>query len=233
MASVAKRPDGRWRARYRDESGREHSRHFAKRVDAQRWLDEITAAVVTGTYVDPRAGRETVQQYAERWRETQDHRPGTAALYERVLRLHVYPVLGGRPLRSVRHSHARAFVTSTSGSEAGTEHRPAGPRHHAHVFRRAVADKLIAESPFRRSARRRSSAGPVGPPTYGAEVRRVAMLRCRLGYVRAWSRGGGHRATGGGDAGLDGRPGRLPAPRGAVSIRQLVYVRPAPFPRAA
>ena len=41
MASVAKRPDGRWRARYRDESGREHSRHFAKRADAQWWLDEI------------------------------------------------------------------------------------------------------------------------------------------------------------------------------------------------
>src|SRR4051812_9879127 len=28
MANIAKRPDGRWRARYRDESGSEHARHF-------------------------------------------------------------------------------------------------------------------------------------------------------------------------------------------------------------
>ncbi len=30
MASIAKRPDGQWRARYRDESGREHSKHFRR-----------------------------------------------------------------------------------------------------------------------------------------------------------------------------------------------------------
>ena len=30
MASINKRPDGVWRARYRDEAGREHSKHFAR-----------------------------------------------------------------------------------------------------------------------------------------------------------------------------------------------------------
>src|SRR5438874_2587788 len=55
MASIHKRPDGRWRARYRDAADREHARHFSRKVDAQRWLDEVTTAVVTGTYVDPRS----------------------------------------------------------------------------------------------------------------------------------------------------------------------------------
>jgi hypothetical protein len=64
VASIAKRPDGRWRARYRDADGHEHARHFPRRVDAQRWLDEVTAAVVTGQYVDPRAGRVTFRAYA-------------------------------------------------------------------------------------------------------------------------------------------------------------------------
>jgi len=59
MASITKRPDGVWRARYRDEAGREHAKHFPRKVDAQRWLDEVTAAVVTGQYVDPKAGRIT------------------------------------------------------------------------------------------------------------------------------------------------------------------------------
>ena len=39
MASVAKRPDGTWRARYRDAADEEHSRHFARELDAKRWLD--------------------------------------------------------------------------------------------------------------------------------------------------------------------------------------------------
>ena len=45
MASIAKRPNGKWRARYRDAAGREHARHFERKVDAQRWLDEVTASL--------------------------------------------------------------------------------------------------------------------------------------------------------------------------------------------
>ncbi len=49
MASIQKRPNGVWRARYRDADGKEHSQHFPRKIDAQAWLDEVTAAVVTGT----------------------------------------------------------------------------------------------------------------------------------------------------------------------------------------
>ena len=37
-----------WRARYRDDGGKEHVRHFDRRVDAQKWLDEVTASLVAG-----------------------------------------------------------------------------------------------------------------------------------------------------------------------------------------
>jgi hypothetical protein len=57
MASIAKRSDGRWRARYRDAAGVEHSRHFTRKVDAQHWLDTVTTAVTSGTYTDPRRDR--------------------------------------------------------------------------------------------------------------------------------------------------------------------------------
>lgn len=38
-------------------TGREHSKHFARKVDAQCGLDETSATLLTGLYVDPRAGR--------------------------------------------------------------------------------------------------------------------------------------------------------------------------------
>ena len=38
-----------WRARYRDDAGKEHARHFDRKVAAQHWLDEVTASIVTST----------------------------------------------------------------------------------------------------------------------------------------------------------------------------------------
>jgi hypothetical protein len=40
----------RWRARYVDERGGEHAKAFTRKVDAQKWLDGQTAAVVSGTH---------------------------------------------------------------------------------------------------------------------------------------------------------------------------------------
>ena len=47
----------RWRARYVDDRGREHAKGFARKVDAQHWLDAQTAAIMSGTHVAPRDAR--------------------------------------------------------------------------------------------------------------------------------------------------------------------------------
>ena len=87
VSSIAKRPNGRWRARYRDASGKEHSRHFRRKIDAQRWLDEVTASLVTGQYVDPRAGRVRLKDYAKSWEEQQVSRPATASIVDNAERV--------------------------------------------------------------------------------------------------------------------------------------------------
>ena len=65
--SVPSASDGRgmrWRARYVDERGGEHSKAFGRKVDAQLWLDK-TAALVSGTHVAPRDAQLTVQQWCD------------------------------------------------------------------------------------------------------------------------------------------------------------------------
>src|SRR5271166_5402405 len=75
-------------ARWLDPSGRERSKSFRRKVDAEHFLATVTADVLTGRYVDPRAGRITVREYAEcLWLPTQDHKASTRALYEQRLRL--------------------------------------------------------------------------------------------------------------------------------------------------
>lgn len=86
MASIQKRPNGKWRARYRDAADKEHARHFDRKAEAQRWLDEITADVVTGRYVDPRAGNVSFGEYLQSWSALQVWKPRTALGYDRLRR---------------------------------------------------------------------------------------------------------------------------------------------------
>lgn len=107
MASIKKRDNGKWRARYRDESGKEHARHFARKTDAQRWLDEVTASVVTGAYVDPRAGKATFDAWFAEWSSRQVWAPMTAVQADLVRRSVPFASV---PLAQLRESHLQSWV---------------------------------------------------------------------------------------------------------------------------
>lgn len=153
MASVKKRPDGSWRARYRDAAGKEHAKHFPRKTDATTWVTEQESAVRRGVHVDPRAGRETVKAYGERWRLAQvQHRPATATKVEVIMRLHVYPTLGDRRIASVRRSDVQGVVTAwaTSAKPRSVEVRYA---YLSALFNSAVADGVLGATPCSRVKR--------------------------------------------------------------------------------
>jgi hypothetical protein len=132
--------------RYRDASGREHARQFPRKVDGQRWLDEVTTAVVTGQYVDPRAGRITLRDYSRSWTAAQVDRANTARIADTALRVHVLPRLGDRPMHSIRHSDVQALVKACSETLApGTVRNVYDTL--ARVFRAAVDDRIVAVEP--------------------------------------------------------------------------------------
>src|SRR3954464_14140603 len=164
MASIARRPDGTYRPRFRDETGKEHARHFKRKVDAQRWLDEQTAAMVTGAYVDPRAGRMTFAEYAEQWRATAGVRPTTGLAYERVLRRNVYPRQGTRPLASIRPSEIQGLVAWLSADADGRRARPAnGARHAQRHLRRVQVGRPRSPAGLQSVRRRTAARGAQGP----------------------------------------------------------------------
>ena len=79
MASIARRPDGTWRPRYRDAADKEHSRHFARKLDAQRWLDEVTPAssrASTSTQGGPGHLRDLLRRVGRTAGLGDQHRPG-------------------------------------------------------------------------------------------------------------------------------------------------------------
>lgn len=146
MASVKKRSDGKWRARFRDHTGKEYARHFDRRVDAQQWVDLMTADLVRGMFVDPRAGRVTFKTYCEEWRKIQVHRESTAAQVETNMRRHVYPIIGERQIGSVRPSEIQAMVKGLA-SELAPGTVELVYRYVVTVFKSAVTDRIITLTP--------------------------------------------------------------------------------------
>src|ERR1700676_2615588 len=152
MSSVHRESNGSWRARYRNPEGRDRSRNFARKIDAERFLVSIEHSKQTGGYVDPSEGKITFMSYAEEWRSGQMHRKGTEAQIETNLRLHVYPRIGHRAIASIRQSEIQGLVRSMIEGE-GTGHPLAPPTvtptppWSGSIFASAVPDRVTPASP--------------------------------------------------------------------------------------
>lgn len=100
----------RWRARYVDDRGHEHAKGFTRKVDAQKWLDTQTAAIVSGTHVAPRDAQLTVRQWCDMWIEGYKiHRESTV----RQARTHINQIVaefGDVPLSSLRPTQVKTWV---------------------------------------------------------------------------------------------------------------------------
>jgi len=55
-----------WRVRYVDPDGRERSRSFKRKADAEDFETSVSHAMRSGAYVDPTAGQQTVRASASR-----------------------------------------------------------------------------------------------------------------------------------------------------------------------
>lgn len=150
MASIRKQPSGRWQARYYDHAGKQHARRFDRKVDAQRWIDEQSSALVTGTHVDPRTSRQTVDQWCDTWLAGYGSRaPSTVRQAKVHLRL-IREAFGPQPLGSVRPSAVKAWTAGLAAQGYEPSYIYATYRRFAQVMGDAVHDGIIPRSPCSR-----------------------------------------------------------------------------------
>ena len=109
MAHIERRGPGRWRARFRDPSGRERSKTFPRRSDAERFLTSIEHSKLVGGYIDPSAGRVTFARFSARWLESQTFDASTREAVGSRLRVHLLPAFGDLELREIRPSTTQSW----------------------------------------------------------------------------------------------------------------------------
>ena len=153
MASIRKRPDGQWRARYRDPAGKERARHFDRKVDAQRWLDGVTSTVVSGAYVDPKAGRTIFEDWAKHVDSVSvARRPTTRSRDATLIRTRVLPTFGPRPLATITNTNVKAWVAKLVADGLAPTTIRKCYQLLARVMGEAVESGLIAVTPCRKVA---------------------------------------------------------------------------------
>ncbi|MHB8243722.1 MAG: site-specific integrase [Acidimicrobiales bacterium] len=149
--SIRQLPSGRWQARYRDPVTNQlvaAPGTFTAKSDADAWLATVRADVLRGAWVDPKAGRVSLAEYASTWLERRpDLAERTAELYAYLLARHILPELGSSTLARLEPSAVRGWHARIARDHPTTAAK--AYRLLSSIMRTAVADGMILRSPCR------------------------------------------------------------------------------------
>jgi integrase len=149
---VRQLPSCRWQVRYKGPDGidRPAPHTFPTKRDAEVWLTKTEADMLDDEWLDPDLGRIAFLDYASAWiEERPDLRPKTVQLYRYLLRQHITPTFGTRPLASIREPHIRRWRKSLLDDGASTVTTAKAYRLLKAIFNTAVDDGLIRRNPCR------------------------------------------------------------------------------------
>jgi integrase len=119
--------------------GKEMSKSFERKADAERHLVDMQHRLLTGTYAPPRLGRTPFSEVALRYRQRGNWRPRTHRTVEERLR-YAIAHFGDRPIASIRKGDVQSFV---SGLPLAPNTVRVVMQHVSGVFNTALDDGLL------------------------------------------------------------------------------------------
>ncbi|MFJ6481908.1 tyrosine-type recombinase/integrase [Streptomyces sp. NPDC091682] len=139
----------RYRARYVGPDGTEQSQSFADRqkTKAEKWLTRIQADMDSGQFFDPKAGRITFREYAEKWLSGLTTDLVSQEAVRRRIRLHAVPHLGTRPMGSFQPEHVRTWLSDLTTSLPNATYRRSIYDSVSSLFNAAKDDGVIRSNP--------------------------------------------------------------------------------------
>lgn len=151
MAHVEKRFQAgtlSWRARYRGPDGRERSRTFARKTDAEQFLAQTESDKARGTWLDPTLAEVPFGEWAERWLASTSHlKPKTISGYQSLLRSRIMPVFQRAPIGAIRPIDVREWVSRMQADGLSASRCRQACHLVGAILQTAVDDGRIAASP--------------------------------------------------------------------------------------
>lgn len=135
----------RYQARWLDLAGKQKSKNFALKRQAEQHLKMIISTMDQGTYTDPRAGKVTLSAYVAQWSAAQAWEESTRATKASTLK-HLTAAFGARPIASIRPTEVQGWTSTITKKYARSTAR--GIVFAAFgVFAAAVRDRVIGVDP--------------------------------------------------------------------------------------
>lgn len=149
MGWIRKRSDrpAPWRAGYRGPDGRERSRSFHRKVEAERWLRDELQKQDRGLWIDPSAGTVPFEDYAEDWFRGLILKPKTVAGYRSLLDSRILPTLRHVELRRITPDLLRSWIADMAEEGLSASRMAQAKRVVSAVLSQAVSDGLIGRNP--------------------------------------------------------------------------------------
>lgn len=144
---IEKRENGTYRVRVYHRSRYVGSRTFRRLTDARVWERQQSDALASGTWVSPAAGSITVREWLDVWMTArrQTKRTSTRRI-EGLIRNHIVPKFGRRPLTSVAPSEVSEWAQTLAAQRSPSTARQAlGVVRQAYSM--AVRDGRVARNP--------------------------------------------------------------------------------------
>lgn len=158
----------RWLAIWTDLEGREQTRAFAKKSEAERHGSLMEADKARGNYIDPNGAKTRLVTLVEGipgddgkqgWLASLTADPSTRDIYRGHWRVHIKPKFGQREIGSIRPSEIRAWVKQLETRLANsTANRVL--TFLDQLLQSAVDDELIAKNPCASKAVKKPKAEP-------------------------------------------------------------------------
>jgi integrase len=126
LVATARHNTGRrWLARWVDSAGRERSKSFDRKRDADDHIKQVTADLRTGAYVDTRQSATTFGSVAEEWlaAKTPGLKQSTASGYRSLLNHTVLPRWRDTKLADITHADVQQWVTWLTTSKESRQPR--------------------------------------------------------------------------------------------------------------
>jgi integrase len=125
MAHIEKQR-GKYRARFTDPLGRVHSKSFARKMDAERFLREVQVDKDRGLWVDPRDAQMPLAQWAQTFLSLcRRLSPTTQETYRRDIERYILPRLGARRIGQLPAEEIETWLNDeiASGIAPSSVHR--------------------------------------------------------------------------------------------------------------
>lgn len=140
----------RWQARYRGPDGKERTKRFDRKAEAEAWLNRHESNKAEGTWTDPRAGRITFREWVQEWEPlTVGLRESTRSRQQSLLNKRLLPFFGDTQLARIDNLAVRRFVADLDAKGLAP---PTVRKAHAllsKVLQAAVDTKRIPTNPAR------------------------------------------------------------------------------------